>query len=334
MAIICYILFMSMKIDRKAAIKKLKTLVITQKSEIDSFRSKIEEAFDTVFLPNHVERNEHEYGGVKCDVLYPEVYSSRRVILYIHGGSFAGGSRDSYRNFCASLAHSSSSRVVIPEFRLPPTHVFPASIDDLQSVFRMLFAEEKIEMQLEDPSALPQIVIAADSSGASLALALLFKLSEKYIQSVQNVVLLSPWLDFSPDSPLIAGKKVSDEVMTGEALHRASDLYTYAANLENPLVSPLNAPEENYITFPPVYIQMGEKEILLSQAEQLAEILKKNHIECTMDIWPNMMFLFQMADEYLTESHLAVDKLGNYISARDEKDILMKAELAKQHAAN
>ncbi len=323
-----------MKIDRKAAVKKLKTLVITQKSEIESFRNRIEDAFDTAFLPNHVERTEHDYGGVKCDVLFPEVYSSRRVILYIHGGSFAGGSRDSYRNFCASLAHSSSSRVVVPEFRLPPTHVFPASLDDLQSVFRMLYAEEKIDMQLEDPSASPQIVIAADGSGASLALALLFKLSEKHLQSVQNVVFLSPWLDFSPDNELIAGKKISDEVMTGEALHRASDLYTYAANLENPLVSPLRAPAENYINFPPVYIQMGEKEILLSQAEQFTQILKQNNVEVAMDIWPNMMFMFQMADEYLTESHLAVEKLGNYISARDEKDIVMKAELAKQHAAD
>lgn len=323
---------MPMKVDRKSAIKKLKTLVITQKSDVEVFRSKIETSFDTVFLPNHVERTEHDYGGVKCDVLVPEVYSSRRVILYIHGGSFAGGSRDSYRNFCASLAHSSSSRVVIPEFRLPPTHVFPASIEDLQTVFRMLFAEEKISMQLEDSSAAPEIVIAADGSGASLAVALLFKLSEKHLQSIENVVLLSPWLDFSPDNPLITGKRVSDEVMTGEALHRAADLYTYANNLENPLVSPLKATAENFIGFPPFFIQMGEKEILLPQAEQFAELLKQNEIECTLDVWPNMMFMFQMADEYLTESHLAVEKIGNYVSARDEKDVVMKAELAKQHA--
>jgi acetyl esterase/lipase len=322
---------MEMKVDRKAAIKKLRTLVITPKSEVEPFRSKIEETFDTVFLPNHVERSEHDYGGVKCDILVPEVYSSRRVMLYIHGGSFAGGSRDSWRAFCSSLAHASSSRVVVPEFRLPPTHVYPAALEDLQTVFRMLFAEEQISMQIEDSKAEPEIVIAADGSGASLAVALLLKLRDRYRSCVQNLVLLSPWLDFTSDSPLIAGKRVADEVMSGEALHRAVDLYTYATNISNPLVSPLKAPVQNFIGFPPVYIQMGEKEILLEQAKQFAELLKEAAVECTLDVWPKMMFMFQMADEYLSEPHLAVEKLGNYISARDEDDIDVKAELMKKH---
>src|SRR5574344_627434 len=324
---------MEMKVDRKAAIKKLRTLVITPKSEIEPFRDKIEETFTTVFLPNHVERSEHDYGGVKCDVLVPEVYSSRRVILYIHGGSFAGGSRDSWRAFCSSLANASSSRVIVPEFRLPPTHVFPASLEDLQTVFRMLFAEEQVSQQLENSFADPQIVIAADGSGASLAIALLLKLRDKYRQCIPNIVLLSPWLDFSSDNPIIANKRLCDEVMSGDALHRAVDLYTYAANISNPLVSPLKAPVENFIGFPPVYIQMGEKEILLEQAKQFAELLKEAAVECTLDVWPKMMFMFQMADEYLSESHLAVEKLGNYISARDEDDIDVKAELMKKQNA-
>ena len=36
---------MEMKVDRKAAVKKLRTLVITPKSEIEPFRNKIEETF-------------------------------------------------------------------------------------------------------------------------------------------------------------------------------------------------------------------------------------------------------------------------------------------------
>lgn len=325
---------MSMKVDRKAAIKKVRTLVITPKSEIEPFRAKIEETFTTVFLPNHVERVEHEYGGIKCDMLVPEVYSSRRIMIYIHGGSFAGGSRDSWRAFCSSLAHASSSRVIVPEFRLPPTHAYPAALEDLQNVFRLVYAEEQIEMQIEDPHAVPQMVIAADGSGASLAVALLLKLRDKYRQCVENLVLLSPWLDFSSDSPLIAGKHIADEVMSGESLHRAVDLYTYASNITNPLVSPLRAPMQNFIGFPPVYIQMGEKEILLKQVEQFIALLKEAGVECTLDVWPKMMFMFQMADEYLTESHLAVEKLGNYISARDENDIDEKAELLKKQNAS
>ena len=37
-----------------------------------------------------------------------------------------------------------------------------------------------------------------------------------------------------------------------------------------------------------------------------------------LDIWPDMMFMFQMADEYLHESHLALDKVGKVVTEGTE----------------
>ena len=335
------------KSDRKAAVQKLKTLVMTPKAELESFRNKLEKNYSTVFLPNHVEKNERDYGGVKCDYLVPEIYSSRRIMLYVHGGSFVGGSRDSWRNFCSSLANAASCRVVVPEFRLPPTHPFPAGIEDIHTVFRMLYAEEQVALELEKASLnseennqsgeeenaedekkkLPQIIIAADGSGSSLALALLQKLSERYLKAVSLVYLISPWLNLTSDCELIAGKKIRDEVISGEDLHRAVDLYTYAANLSNPLVSPLKAEAESFRNFPPFFIQLGEKEILLQQARQLCQKLEDAGVECMLDVWPEMIYMFQMADEYLPEAHLAIEKIGKYISRRES---LTEAEEAER----
>ena len=39
--------------------------------------------------------------------------------------------------------------------------------------------------------------------------------------------------------------------------------------------------------------------------------------KCELDIWPGMMPLFQLADEYLAESHLAVEKVGMMITGRN-----------------
>ena len=77
--------------DRKAAIKKLKLLTYGPKSNVDSFRAKLDENIKTLCLPNGVERISYKYGNVDCDVLAPEIYSSNRVMLYIHGGSYVGG---------------------------------------------------------------------------------------------------------------------------------------------------------------------------------------------------------------------------------------------------
>ena len=59
---------------------------------------------------------------------------------------------------------------------------------------------------------------------------------------------------------------------------------------------------------------MGSKEILLEDAKEFCARLKENGCKCELDIWKNMMFMFQMADEYLHESHLALDKVGKVVT--------------------
>ncbi len=152
---------------------------------------------------------------------------------------------------------------------------------------------------------IPEIIIAADGSGATQALALLFNLKERYRQGIKHIILFSPWLNLSPKSPLLQDKKTSDELLSADSICRSSDIYTYSSNLENPFISPLFITEEPLKNFPPVYIQMGEK-----------EKLEANGVTCTLDVWKNMMFMFQMADEYLEEAHLALEKIGKLATAR------------------
>ena len=72
--------------------------------------------------------------------------------------------------------------------------------------------------------------------------------------------------------------------------------------------------DEQLKGFPPTLIQMGSKEILLEDAKEFAARLRENGTKCELDIWKNMMFMFQMADEYLHESHLALDKVGKIVT--------------------
>ncbi|QTQ13129.1 alpha/beta hydrolase fold domain-containing protein [Treponema parvum] len=305
--------------NRKAAVKKLRNLVLNSKTEISVFRKKLEAAFQNPILPNRVTLSEHVYGNIKCDVLIPEIYSSRRIVLYIHGGCFAGGSCASWRNFCASIANTASSRVVVPEFRLAPAHAFPAAMEDIQLCFRSLYTEEQISLSLDavpGERAEPEIIVAADGSGATLALAVLFTLKERYKKSVKQTILFSPWLDLSPSSQVFQEKRSCDEVISADCLRKSGEFYTYESNLQNPLVSPVYAEEEMLKGFPDVFIQMGEKEILLPDAIKFKNKLEENGINCTLDVWKDMMFMFQMADEYLSSPHLALEKIGKLITAR------------------
>ncbi|MCR4742858.1 MAG: alpha/beta hydrolase [Treponema sp.] len=308
--------------DRKGAIKKLKLLAYNGKIEVETFRQKIDEAYRSVFLPNGVECSEYKYGNIDCDILSPEIYSSNRVMLYIHGGSYVGGSRLAYRNFCSSIASKTFSRVVVPEYRLAPASPFPSANEDIQNVFKSLFTEEQIACSLhssrDSAPLMPELIIAADGSAASIACALIFNLRERYRKCIKKVILFSPWLDLSPNSRLLSPKKISDEVMSGEVLRKSSQIYTYESNTANPYVSPLRAALHLLENFPEVYIQMGKKEILLDDAIEFSEKLQKASCKCTLDVWDNMMFMFQMAHEYLPESHKALDKIGKIVTQEND----------------
>ena len=112
----------------------------------------------------------------------------------------------------------------------------------------------------------------------------------------------------------MSSKKISDEVLTLDVFKKSVTDYTYTENTKISSVSPLLADDEQLKGFPPVFIQMGSKEILLDDAKEFATRLKENGNKCELDIWKGMMFMFQMADEYLHESHLALDKVGKVVT--------------------
>lgn len=303
------------KADPKKAIKKLRSLVISSKQEPDPFRKKIEQTFSSVFLPGKVERTTSRLGGVPCDVLTPEVSATNRTIIYIHGGGFVGGSRDSWRSFCASLAAESTTRVVVPEYRLAPQYAYPAALEDMQAVFRELYLQINTSTEKKEP----ELIIAADGSGASIAFALVQTLKPEYRQFIRNVVVFSPWLDISANSISLTTKKSKDKIINSDCIRRSADLYTYESNLSNPLISPLLMPNERYKVFPPVYIQCGGEELMLEDAKLFHSKLEGNGRDVVLDIWPGMMFMFQRAHEYLPQAHFAVQRVGKYIQNYGKK---------------
>lgn len=314
---------MSSSKDRQNAVRKLKSLLFTSKSDVSSFRQKIEDTFSNIFLPNGVECSEKDYGKIKCDLLVPEIYSSNRIMIYIHGGSFVGGSRASFRPFAASLANAISGKVVVPEFRLAPAFPFPNGLEDVQNVIQAVYTEQSIALSMnsEDISQdEPELIIAADTSGASIAMAFAFRMNERLRKAVKKIVLFSPWLNFSEDDDIFTGKKIQDEVFTAESVRLCAENYTFQENWKNPQVSPFNAPRELILNLPEIYIQCGRKEIFYDDNVMFAAMLKNAGIICDLDVWPDMMPMFQLADEYLSESHLAIEKIGKLFTTQKRDD--------------
>lgn len=315
---------MEIKQDRKAALKKIKTLSYSQKVDTESFRKKIEETFSTDYIPGKVEITEKEFGGVSCSIICPELFSANRAMIYIHGGNFIAGSRQSWTSFCSTFATATSTKIILPEFRLAPEHPFPAQAEDIENVFKSVLLSEKINLKMNSTDDIdikedkekPEIIIAADSTGASIALSFLLGLDKKYLSEISKIILLSPILEYSFDDATVALKKLKDEVTNAESIRQYACMYTYESNISSYSVSPIKAEDSLYEGFPEFYIQCGAKELMLPYNKQFELKLARSGVKCTLDIVEDMMFLFQLADESLMEAYESITRIGDWINFR------------------
>ena len=65
---------------------------------------------------------------------------------------------------------------------------------------------------------------------------------------------------------------------------------------------------------------------MLEDAKTFKEKLDRAGSKCELDVWPDMMFMFKLADEFLHESHLAVDKIGRMVTGVNSGDETLQIE--------
>ncbi len=293
--------------ETKLALKKLKTLVATPLVDIEKFRNDIEKTFACPILPNRVELKHEIINSIECEVLSPEVSSTSQVLVYVHGGSFIGGSPSAWRGFCASIAHAACAKVIVPKYKLAPQHPYPSGFDDIKEIIKKLYSESK------------NIILLADGSGASIALGVILKIKGAFRKKIKGIVLFSPWLNISEELEHSTEiKPLKDKILSEASLRWCAELYTYSENFKSPFVSPVFADQETLENFPPLYIQLAKGELIEADVAYFQGRLRKFGIPCDVEIWKDMMHMFQRADEYLEEAHLAIEKVGKFIRERED----------------
>lgn len=206
------------------------------------------------------------------------------VILYCHGGGYSTGSCLYGRTLTSKLAAAASIDVLGFDYRLAPEHPYPAALEDALKAWDYLML---LGYGARD------VILAGDSAGGNLALVLALKLKAEGRFLPRGLVLMSPWTDLTASGKSYRTRAEVDPVLNAEYIDRMTKAYIpEGENLENPLISPLFGDFEG---FPPVYIQVGENEILLSDAMELHKKLQKAGVPAKLDRFKGMWHVFQMS---------------------------------------
>jgi acetyl esterase/lipase len=224
-----------------------------------------------------------------------------RVVVYLHGGGFVMASVDTHRGLMGRLSRSAEARVLGINYRLAPEFRFPAALDDAMAAYRWLIANGA------KPSS---IAVAGDSAGGGLSLSTLIALRNAKAPLPAAAACLSPWVDMEATGNSSTTKAAIDPVNQRDGLLNNAKRYLGDGDRKAPLVSPLYADLTN---LPPLLIQVGESEVLLDDAKRLAERAKRDGVDVNLEVWPEMIHVWQLFAAVLSEAQQAIQHIGAFI---------------------
>ncbi|MEV6771206.1 alpha/beta hydrolase [Nocardia sp. NPDC051030] len=254
-------------------------------------------------MPVDVEVTEVSAAGVPSYWVDAPGTDSARVLLYVHGGGFAVGSLNSHGELAARLGRVTGRRVLFPEYRLAPENPFPAGVDDVQAVWRWLRADQEIPAK--------NIVVAGDSAGGGLLVTLMLFLRDNGEDQPAAAVLLSPTVDLTFSGQSVTDREGEDPIFTPDMLHGIGADYLNGADPTLPAVSPLFA---DLTGLPPLLIQVGSAELLLSDSERFAESAAAAGVDVTLEVGEGLPHVYPLMLG-TPEAAAATDQIGKFLAA-------------------
>ncbi|MEL7025018.1 MAG: alpha/beta hydrolase [Pseudomonadota bacterium] len=266
---------------------------------LDQQRLRMEGIAELFPIADDVQVDEVNCDGVTSDWVRIDGCDSSRAIMYLHGGAYTKGSRKTHRELASRIARESGANVLLPEYRLAPEHPCPAGLDDALTCWRWLLAQGYDTDQL---------TIAGDSAGAGLALAMMLTAKTLAVALPARTVLIAPWVDLELVGPSAEAGAVDDPMLQRNRL--LMDARHYAGgDLRRWQVSPLHG---DLSDLPPMLIQVGDRDLLVSDSTRLAQQARNAGVNVTLEIEEGLIHVWHFFP-MLPESKAAVDRIGAFI---------------------
>lgn len=246
---------------------------------------------DTLFL-----------GGIRAISVTPKYYKpSDKVIVYIHGGAFAFYHADVTLVSSVPLADATGLKIITIDYTLAPHAKYDQIADEILSFYKALLKEYKPE----------NIAMYGDSAGGAIAASAILKMRDQQIDMPKVLVLWSGWLDVAEIGDTYSTLKDNDPNLVFDGfLENCAEAYAPKSEWKNPYVSPIYGDFSK--EFPPTLIQVGGKEIFLSNSLRMHRNLKENNKVVELDVYEGMWHVWQ-GYYNIPESKMAIKNTKNFI---------------------
>ena len=268
---------------------------------IEGLRRSFERLTDTLAFDGSASFRRVNAGGVPAEWVAADGSSGDRAILYLHGGGYVIGSVRTHRVLMAGLSKASGAQTLGLEYRLAPEHPFPAPVEDAVAAYRWL---------LREGYESAKIAVAGDSAGGGLTVAAMVQLRYLGLPLPGAAVCFSPWVDLEGLGDSMTGNADTSDMVERDGLLFMAETYLDGADAQAPLAAPLYADLRG---LPPTLIQVGGAETLLDDSTRLADKARAAGVAVELDVWEDMIHVWQLFAPLLPEGRDALDKAGEFI---------------------
>ena len=163
----------------------------TERARVERWHAGLDRGLPTRVVPRFAKRWEVTVTdlGFPCHVLTPRNRPVTRTLYYVHGGGFMAPIDPWHVRYATRLADAIGARVVMPDYPLAPEHTWKDSHDAL--------VDDAARWAASDGGA----VLAGDSAGGGLALAVAMSMRDRGLAQASSLVLHAPWVDLTTSTP-------------------------------------------------------------------------------------------------------------------------------------
>lgn len=243
--------------------------------------------------------------GVPVLDIKPQGYQDNgKVLVYTHGGAYVAYSAQSTLPSTLPVAAESGMRIVSVDYTLAPHAQFQEITDQVISVLKGLNSQGY---------AMKDIALYGDSAGGSLAAGTVLKMRDQNLDLPAALVLWSPWADITQTGDTYHTLAQAEPLYRYDLLLKPSaDAYAPAEQQKHPYVSPVYGDYSK--PFVPTLIQVGTKELFVSNAVRLYQAIDSNGGQAKLDMYEGMWHVFQSFSFHIPEAKLARSKMITFIN--------------------
>ncbi|MGF1639022.1 MAG: alpha/beta hydrolase [Cyclobacteriaceae bacterium] len=274
---------------------------------VDHLRSLLESLTLVSTLPWDVHFQEVDHGAFRSDWIMPSNVVRNRALLYLHGGGYVIGSPRTHRGLAGKIAKGIQANCLLPDYRKAPEFPFPYALSDAFVAYRFL---------IDTGYAASDIIVAGDSAGGGLSMALIYKIRDAGMTLPRAVVLLSPYVDLVNGSASRAHNALNDRFLDIFEMRRWAKLYAPDQDLFDPYISPIYGDMHN---FPPMLIQASNSEVLIDDALGLFNKAREAGVNVQLQTWESLVHWWHMFGA-LPEAKDAIGKIIDFLNERYTMD--------------